>query len=132
MCLYSWSWSWLYNTITLLTEFFHADAEINIHPLPVSWYFISSLLWWYLCSCMHTMSMLWSTADAVSSSSWPILFEVLMLNVTICIMLLHFSSFCLCLSFVADLLNAGARAPTSAECVPFLPAQRVMQFGQMV
>ena len=28
--------------MTALTEFFPADAEINVHSLPVSWYFIST------------------------------------------------------------------------------------------
>ena len=69
--------------IMVLTEFFFTDVETSIHPLPVSWYLISTSLWYYLCSCMHTMSMLWSIADTVSSSSWPILFKVLTLNVTI-------------------------------------------------
>ena len=90
--------------IMALTEFFH--AETNVHPLLVSWYFIC-LLWMYLCSCMHIMSMLWSITKAVSAGSWPILFKVLMLNVAICIVLLHLSHFCLCLSSVADFLNTG-------------------------
>ena len=51
-------------------------------------------------------------ADAVSSGSCPILFNVLTLNVAICIVLLHFSKFCL--SSVADFSNTEARAPTSA------------------
>ena len=80
--------------IVALTEFFHADAETNIHPLLVLWYLISSL-WMYLFSCMHIMSMLWSITEAVSSSSWPILFKVLMLNVANSIVLLHFNNFCL-------------------------------------
>ena len=54
----------------------------------------------------------YSSADAVSSGSCPILFKVLMLNVAICIVCLHFSSFC-CLSSVADFSNTDARAPTS-------------------
>ena len=41
-----------------------------------------------------------------------------MLNVVICIVCLHFSSFC-SLSSVADFSNPGARAPTSAGRVPF-------------
>ena len=82
-----------------LTEFLHADTVTSIHPLPVSWYLIS-LVWVYRCSCMQIMSVLCSTADAVSSDSWPILFRVLTLNVAICIVCLHFSSFCL--SSVAD------------------------------
>ena len=63
------------------------------------------------------MSILCSTANAVSSGSWPILFRVLMLNVAICIVCLHFSSFCL--SSVADFSNTEARAPTSAGRAPF-------------
>ena len=92
-----------------LTEIFHADTVASVHPLPVSWYLISSM-WVYRCSCMQIMSILCSTADAVSSGSWPILFEVLTLNVAICIVCLHFSSFCL--SSVADFSNTEARAPT--------------------
>ena len=103
--------------IMALTEFFHADTETKVHPLPVSWYLISSL-WMYQCSWMYIMSMLWSIAEAVSSGCWPILFKVLTLNVTICIVLLHFSNFCFSLSSVADFLNTGARAPTSAGLQP--------------
>ena len=97
-----------------LTEFFHADTVTSIHPLPVSWYLISSV-WVYRCSCIQIMSILCSTADAVSSGSWPILFRVLTLNVAICIVCLHFS----CLSSVADFSNTEARAPTSAGRAPF-------------
>ena len=91
------------------------DAETNVHPLRVSSYFISASQWWYLYSCANTMCMLCSTADAVSSGSCPILYKVLTLNVTICIVLLHLSKFCLCLSSVANFSNTGARALTSAE-----------------
>ena len=91
-----------------LTEFFHADTVTSIHPLPVSWYLISSVCV-YRCSCMQIMSILCSTADAVSSDSWPILFRVLTLNVAICIVCLHFSSFCLSLSSVADFSNTEDR-----------------------
>ena len=89
----------------------------SIHPLPVSWYLISSVCV-YLYSCFHIMSILCSTTDAVSSGTWPILFKVLMLNVAICIVCLHFNSFC-CLSSVADFSNTESRAPTSAEHAPF-------------
>ena len=101
------------------TEFFHTDTVASVHPLPVSWYLISSV-WVYRCSCMQIMqimSILCSTADAVSSGSWPILFRVLTLNDAICIVYLHFSSFCL--SSVADFSNTEARAPTSAGGAPF-------------
>ena len=52
------------------------------------------------------MSILCSTTDAVSSGSWPILFRVLTLNVSICIVCWHFSSFSL--SSVADFSNTEA------------------------
>ena len=67
---------------------------------------------------MHIMSVLCSTADAISSSSCPILFKVLTLNVAICIVCLHFCNFC-CLSSVADFSITEARAPTSAGRAPF-------------
>ena len=114
-----------------LTEFFHADTVTSIHPFPVSWYLISSVCV-YRCSCMQIISILCSTADAVSSDSWPILFRVLTLNVAICIVCLHFSSFCLGLSSVADFSNTEARAPTSAGRAPFLPARRAMRFMDLV
>ena len=114
-----------------LIEFFHADTVTSIHPLPVSWYLISSVCV-YRCSCMQIMSILCSTADAVSSDSWPILFRVLTLNVAICIACLHFSSFCLSLSSVADFSNTEARAPTSAGRAPFLPVRRAMRFMYVV
>ena len=75
-----------------LTEFFHAHTVTSDQPLPVSWYLISSVCM-YLCSCMHIMSILCSSADAISSDSCPILFKVLTLNVAICSVCLHFSSF---------------------------------------
>ena len=105
-----------------LTEFFHADTVASDHPLPVSWYLISSVCV-YLCSCMQIISILCSSADAISSGSCPILFKVLTLNVAICSVCLHFSSFD-CLSSVADFSNTEARAPTSAGRAPFLPARR--------
>ena len=104
-----------------LTEFFHADTVASDQPLPVSWYLISSVCV-YLCSCMHIMSILCSSADAISSGSCPILFKVLTLNVAICSVCLHFSSFD-CLSSVADFSNTEARAPTSAGPAPFLPRE---------
>ena len=54
----------------------------------------------------------------------------LTLNVAICIVCLHFSSFCL--SSVADFSNSEVRAPTSAGRGPFLPARRAMQFMYVV
>ena len=69
-------------------------------------------------------------ADAVSSGNFLILFKVLTLNVTISIVRLRFSNFCL--SSVADFSNTEIRAPTSAGRVPCLPARSAMWFGQVV
>ena len=55
--------------------------------------------------------------DAVCSGSCSILFKVLMLNVAICIVCLHFSNFYL--SSVADFSNTEARAPTLTGRAPF-------------
>ena len=50
-----------------LMEFFHADAVINDHSLLGLWYLNSCSLWQYLYSCAYIMTILCSTADAVSS-----------------------------------------------------------------
>ena len=53
-----------------------------------------------------------TTADTVSSDSLPILFKFVTLNVAICIVCLHFGSFC-CLSSVADFWNLSRSRPFS-------------------
>ena len=53
--------------IKALAEFFHADAETKVHPLPVLWYFSSSLLGWNQCSCMYMMSILCLAVETVRS-----------------------------------------------------------------
>ena len=108
-----------------LTEVFHVDTVTSDHTLPVSLYVISSVCV-YLCSCMHIMSILCSSADAISSGSCPIVCKVLTLNVAICSVCLHFSSFD-CLSSVADFSSQGSnlsmtrpfftRAKSDAVCV---------------
>ena len=45
---------------------------------------------------------------------------------------MHFSSFCLSRSSVADFSNTEARAPTSAGRAPCLPARRAMRFMYVV
>ena len=70
-------------------------------------------------------------ANIVSSSSCPILFKVLTLNVAIGIVCLPYNNFC-CLSSVADFSNTEVRASTSAGRAPFLPGRRAMQFGHVV
>ena len=76
-----------------LTHFLHANAEINVHLLPGSCYFISSSRRWILCSCTHTISTLCSSACAVSSGNWSVQSNVLTLNVAICIVLLHLKNY---------------------------------------
>ena len=68
---------------------------------------------------LDTLCLLWSIAKAVSNGCWPILYKVLTLNFAICIMLLSFNNFCL--SSVADFLNTGTRAQTSAGRAFFYP-----------
>ena len=113
--------------IVALTEFFLADAMVKVHPLPVLWYFISSL-WLPLCYCMHILSMLLSIAKGISSSSWPVLGKVLTLNVTIYILRFHFSIFCNSLSSVADFSNIEARAPTSTGRAHFFDSLNIYYF----
>ena len=117
--------------MTALTVFFHTDAEVNVHALPESWYFIFASLWWCLCPCTHIISILCSATDVVSSGYWSILLKVPMLSVAICPMLLHLSNFylfefCSWFSF-----NPEAWNPTSAGRTPFSLTQRVMRFGRI-
>ena len=53
--------------------------------------------------------MLRSIAESVCSGSWRILSKYLMLNVTICIALLNFCTFCFSLSSVADFSDTWAQ-----------------------
>ena len=85
---------------TVLTDFFHADADTNVHPLPVSSYLSSNSRWSYLYSFTHMMSILCSAADAVSSVRRYIVFKIQTFNVA---MLTAFTSkqvsFGLCIFF---------------------------------
>ena len=102
-----------------ITEFFSMQIQrkTSIHCL--YWDILYLSLWSNLYSCMHILSMLWSNAEALSSGSWPILFDVLTLNVAICIELLHFSNFSFSLNSVTNFSNTRARAPNSAGPAPF-------------
>ena len=59
---------------------------------------------------MHTVSILCSAADAVSSGSWFILFKVLISSVTMHTVLLHLNNFSLGLGlgFVVDFRTLGS------------------------
>ena len=63
----------------------------------------------------------------VSFVSCPILVKVLTLNVTICIVSLHFSNFCLILSSVANFSNTGLQPQQDVRL--FLTVRRAMWFG---
>ena len=39
-----------------MTKFFHADPKINVHPLPVWWYFISIFAIDGICVLVHIVS----------------------------------------------------------------------------
>ena len=121
--------------MTALMEFFHADTETNVHPLPVSWHSIFSSLLSYLCSCMYTMSIWCSNTDAVSLGSWPIPFKVLTLNVTTWTVFLHLSNFGLDLSLSLSSVvgsNTGARAFPWAERALCFTAWRATRLEHMV
>ena len=77
----------------------------------------------YLCSCMHTTTILCSAADAVRSANCLILFKFVTFTVDMQTMLLHLSNFGLSLDLrsVADFSNTGARA----KCGPFFNAREV-------
>ena len=77
--------------------------------IPFSWLVAFSLAFavMYLYSCMHIMSIIYSIAEAVSSGSWSILLKDLSLNVTICIVRLHFIKFYFSLSSVAYYSKLG-------------------------
>ena len=75
--------------IAVLIEFFHADAEISISQYRG----ILRLLYYDgICVFLYAyyVYVMISTADAVSSDSWPILFKVLTLNLVICIEVIFF------------------------------------------
>ena len=79
------SWHW---------QFFHSDVETNVHPSPVSWYFIS-LLWRSVFLYAYHVCY-----DLFQKLSTPvvglfILSKVLTLNVAIGIVILFFGNFCL-------------------------------------
>ena len=80
------------------------------------------------------MPILFSATDAVSCSSWPILYKVLMLSVTMSTV--HFGqshfSWVLGLSSIADFSNTGVRAPTSAEHTHSFSPWMAKWFGYMV
>ena len=47
-------WDAFLHLLVVLMEFFHKDAEKNIHPFSVSWYFSSSsFLCFSVCSCIY-------------------------------------------------------------------------------
>ena len=80
---------------------------------------------------MHIMSILCSTAAAVSSGSCPILFKVPTLNVAICIVCLHFSSF-YGLSSVAEvgvLLSVFKKSATELKQQKLLKCKQTIQIA---
>ena len=58
------------------------------------------------------------SSDSISSNCWFIVFKILVLKDAMLTMFLHISK--LGSGSVADFSNTGTRAPTSAECTPYL------------
>ena len=98
-----------------LIEFFQADTVASVHPLPVLWYLISSVCM-YLCSCMHIMSILCSTANAVSSGHHHHVALVARISLT----LSRHSS----LSFIALGRSSGQHPVSSHSCWMYVHAGR--------
>ena len=107
--------------ITTLTQLIQADAGINIHPLPVSSYFISCSQWLYQCSCIYTMSIFCPATVTVNFGSWSKLFKVLTLSDAMSTVLLHLRNVCLNLRSIADFSNSVARAPTQRNTTLVFP-----------
>ena len=105
--------------MTTLIEFFHADTEMNFYLLQLPWYFISAALWCYMCFCTHSTFMVCSTANAVNSCSWHILFKVLTLNVTICIVLLDLNNFLFVLEFCSWFFEHWGQSSNLSRTYPF-------------
>ena len=81
---------------------------------------------------MHTMSTLWSSADAVSCSNESILFKGLELNPAMYIVLLYLKYFCLYLSFVAVFRTLWPEILPQQNAPLFLTARRIVRSGNMV
>ena len=94
--LLSWPWQRFSMLIQWLASILFQNRDIW-YPRYVCIYVLECIL----CLCYD----LWLMQPA------PILFKVLMLNVAVCIVRLHFSNFCL--SSVGKFSNTEARAPTS-------------------
>ena len=91
-----------------LTEISNANYETSIQPLLVSRYSNFTLL----CSCTHMRSILCSTANAVSTGSWFILFKVILSKVAM------IKCFCIKVLWVWDLLLIiRTLGPTSTCCI---------------
>ena len=109
--------------LVLLVCLHHLPWHWVSFPMLIQW--LASIhcqycdIWYARCACICVLICILCLSyivrfSAISSGSWPILLKVQTLNVAVCIVCLHFSSFC-CLSSVADFSNTEARAPTSAE-----------------
>ena len=101
--------------------------------MPIQW--LASIncqyrdIWYLRCAyiCVLVCILCLSYVLRPMLSALVVVLFYLRLNVAICIVCLHFSSFC-CLSSVGEFANTGARAPTSAGHAPFSPARRAMWF----
>ena len=71
-------------------------------------------IWYLRCACMYVLQCILCLSYVLQPMQ---LSKGLTINVTVCIVCLHFSSFC-CLSSLAHFSNTEARAPASAGRAP--------------
>ena len=92
--------------MTSLSDFFHADAETNVHPLLVLWYFISSRY-----GSIYFIVGIQGPYCALAQMLSAQVTGLFCLNAYMCSMLLHLSNFGLDLSLssVADFSNTGIK-----------------------
>ena len=111
--------------MTVLTEFSSwMRGQISIHCQ------YRGILYLHNCvgACvLNTYSVLCSTVDAVSSGFWTILFKLLTLNVTICIVLLYLSK-CFVLEFCSWDSDYLGRSSNLSRMCPFFTRAKSMHF----
>ena len=106
--------------IVALKEFFpwrHWDKRPSIASIVIFNIFAMNI------SGTHIMPMIIYVAGAVSLGSWLILFKVSTLNVTICIMRLHFTNFFSLSSVAYFFFSPGAKVSTCTGCALFCPCE---------
>ena len=82
-----------------------------------------------ICDLVLILCLYYAQLQALSVSVVGLFYLVLTLSIAICTVLLYFSSFCLCLSSVADFANTGTKTPTSAPLFYLFEERCGLAFG---